>query len=479
MDKTEFTKGFAWNFLFNAINRLAFPVIGILIARHLGPAEMGIFALYASIVTVIDVFRDAGLVSTMIADREHKLGSVASYFWTSFAISSVFALGVFLLRDHAAAYFGSDTLRMTLIFGSIGLMLGGLTIIPNAILQQQARFRDAGFAELIASVVGYAVCIGMIFRGYGFEALLAQSVIRGALLLAFFWLLTKPNVIGGSLSEAKKILGKSVHLLANNLQYTIYTTVDNTFIGKVFGEKALGLYGTMYNISTRPLELVSWPLSRTLFVAFTRTQSDMERLGSILCRSYRAVAFTMVPLYAFLAFYSRPFVISLYSTKFEDAVPILSLLAVYLGVRSFGTIGGTACVAIHRAYLNTLCWFLPYIVAISGIALSWNSIDLIKATFWLTAGAVAGYGAQAVVALWVLRPKAGELARVGSAILFSLLSVGLSLPILLLGVSLPIKLVLGIAAVAVAQLVTVGLLTKKNPWSCFTVKGLKSVWAEM
>ncbi|MBX3118000.1 MAG: oligosaccharide flippase family protein [Fimbriimonadaceae bacterium] len=479
MNKSEFTTGFAWNFMFNAINRLAFPVIGILIARHLGPAEMGIFALYASIVTVIDVFRDAGLGSTLIADREHKLGSVASYFWTSISISAILALVVFLLRDKAAVYFGSDSLRMTLIFGSIGLMIGGLTIIPNAILQQQARFRDAGFAELVASIIGYSVCIIMIFQGYGFEALLTQSIIRGALLLAFFWYLAKPKISGGKLQDSWSILAKSTHLLANNIQYTIYTTVDNTFIGKVFGEKALGLYGTMYNISTRPLELVSWPLSRTLFVAFTRTQDDKVRLASILCRSYRAVAFSMVPLYAFLAIYSKPFVISLYSTKFEDAVPILTMLAIYLGVRSFGTIGGTACVAIHRASLNTLCWFLPYVVAITGIWLTWSTRSLISATFWLTLGAVAGYGAQTIVSLFVFRPTAKALASVGSAIACSVGAVILSVPILWLNAPLPIKLVLGVAFVGIVQVILVGLQTKKNPWACFSLKGIKGVWAEM
>ncbi len=479
MDKTEFTKGFAWNFLFNAINRLAFPVIGILIARHLGPTEMGIFALYAAIVSVIDVFRDAGLGSTMIADREHKLGSIASYFWTSIAISAVLAVAVFLLRDVAADYFKSDTLRMTLVFGSLGLILGGLTIIPNAILQQQARFRDAGFADFIASVIGYAVCIAMVFKGYGFQSLLAQSVIRGTLLLIFFWWLTKPPIFGAKWAESKQILGKSVHLLANNIQVTIYTTVDNTFIGKVFGVKALGLYGTMFNISTRPIELVSWPLSRTLFVAFTRSQDDRERMASILCRSYRVVALVMVPLYAFLAIFSGPFVITLYSTKYEGAVPVLTLLALYLGARAFGTIGGTACVAIHRAGLNTLCWFLPYVISISGIAATWNSLTLVKATMWLSLGGMAGYGAQAITALFVFKPQAKELRQLGYAITGSLAGVAAATPLLMTQLTLPVKLLAGIATVGVLQLCFVGWMTKRSLFACFSPQGLKGVWAEM
>lgn len=479
MDKREFTKGFAWNFLFNAINRLAFPIIGILIARKLGPTEMGIFALYASIVTVIDVFREAGLGNTMIADRENKLGSISSYFWTSVSISSIFAIIVFLLRDFAAGYFQSEYLRMTLVIGSINLLLGGMTIIPNAILQRDARFRDAGFAEFVVSVIGYTVCIAMVFRGYGFEALLVQSIIRSALLLATFWYLTKPPIAAPSFAESRRILGKSVHLLANNIQYTIYTTVDNTFIGKVFGTKALGLYGTMFNITTRPIELVSWPLSRTLFVAFTRSQEDKERLASILCRSYRVVAFAMVPLYAFLAFYSKPFVITLYSEKFEGAIPILTLLAIYLGVRSFGTIGGTACVAIQRASLNTWCWFLPYIIAISGIAINWHGLTLVTATFWLMLGAVAGYGGQAIIALTVLKPKAHELAKVGSAILVSFATVLISVPVLLLSIPLAAKLLLGAMIVGILQLVAVGWMTKRSLFAAFSKSGLIAIYKEM
>jgi len=475
VNRKEVAAGFAWNASFSFINKALFPLIGIVIARILGPAEMGIYVLILAVVNVAEIFRDAGLGVTFIADPE---GERREGVYTTLSIAFGLAMGVLLLLASApiAGFYDIAGLSWGLAMASAAVGLNGLATIPANKLQKQARFRDAGFADTASSLLSYGVALPLVFSGYGFVGLVWQLLSRSGLFLLFNVWLARPALPAWSGKAVRGILAKSVAAMLNNIAYTFYTLGDKAVLGKMFGEHAVGLYGVAYNLAIKPLDFLTFPLGRTLLVAFSKSTEDRDRFRNIFARSLSAVLLLSLPLYAALAIYARPIVVGLYSEKFAGAVAPFALLSAYFFFRSCGNLAGNAIFALGRPVLNVVCWIPGYAIAGAGLWAGRGSLDLLGATAWIVLGAVTVYAINTGLAIWLLKPKAEDMARVGKAIAVGSATTGLLYACSMLSVPDLLALAIALTAGIAAHLTLVGRTFGTGWFDCFSPSGLRKLW---
>jgi O-antigen/teichoic acid export membrane protein len=496
LNRADVAKGFFWNFLFGLPNRLIFPILGIIIARILGPDEMGTYAVLTTVLSITDVIREAGLGHTFIADHDDSPRHEGHYAWFAITSAGVIALVVFLLRYQIADFFSKPDLAWGLAFVAFSILVNGALTIPVARLQRDQRFRDSGWAQTASAGLSYAVALPLVFSGFGFRALVWQLLARSILYAVFVLRMTPLRVTRPGREFLKKIGGKAVSVLSQNLMYSFYTIVDNAFVGKMFGPVGLGYYAVAWSLAIKPVEFVSFPLGGALFVAYTKHSHDMRRFASIFCRSLSAAALVTIPIFAFIYFFPKELMLVLYTPKFAESIPMLGYLAVYFTCRSLGTLAGSALVASGRAYLSVMSWCVGYAVAITGLLLHWGQLrlgtqagvpglevvthwgglDLIGTIAWIAAGGSVAYSLLVVCAMAVLRPTLGDLRHVMRAVLVGLSSSAVCLALKLLPVSEGWRLLAGVGGLLLVHLVFVGVVYGRSPWAAFTPAGARKIW---
>jgi len=474
MDKKTAAKGVAWNMGFAVIGKLMFPLIGILIARKVGAAAFGVFAVVSTIFAFIELFREAGLGSSYLAEPNVDAERERTY--AGVALGSALVFGLLLLAASAplSRFFESPQIGPSLAMAALCTVVSGMVAVPANRLQREARFRDVGLADFGASLVSYAAALGFAIAGFGFASLVIQMVLRVFLFSGFVLAFSK--YVRPKFERACwRLLRDSMANLASNLSYFIYTTFDYLLVKKTLGDRANGAYFAAFNVASKPVDLITGPIVRTLFIAFGRAAGDRARQAGLWTRATGFLGLVTLPIYGLLGFHAITIIDILYATDFAAAGPALRTLAIYLGVRAFGSMAGSALIASGFPKYSAAAWLPGYAVAGAGIWLAWQHLTLDAIVISLTSGIVATYTCQFAFAIWKLPPSAPQmkvmLTRLGGG-LVGAATVGLTR---FLPVAPWLQVVVGVGAGGVVHAMTCGWVMVGDWRRAFMPSGIRDI----
>jgi O-antigen/teichoic acid export membrane protein len=167
-----------------------------------------------------------------------------------------------------------------------------------------------------------------------FLGILAYAVVRHPLSLRIRWVTCKPLFSFGSRISIISFL----EFLGSQL--------DKISIGRWLGAAALGFYDRAFLTANLPISNLSMGLSKVLFPAFSRIQSDYGRLRGSYLSTILLSAATILPICAGICGASREIVLVLLGPKWIEAVPALQVLAIAAAFNFLSMYGGTLCDAI-------------------------------------------------------------------------------------------------------------------------------------
>jgi O-antigen/teichoic acid export membrane protein len=149
-------------------------------------------------------------------------------------------------------------------------------------------------------------------------------------------------------------------------------------IGRFLGPAALGVYGFAYNVMLVPFSRVAGPLTEVLFPAFSRIQTDKERMAAVWIRAVRLVASFSVPALAGLAVVAPDFVSVALGDRWSKAAILIQVLAWVGLLQSLQTLNPNILQALDRTrtlFRYSLVFFAFHLAAF-GIGLQWGVVGV-------------------------------------------------------------------------------------------------------
>lgn len=477
MDKSQVARGFLWNTVFTLIGRIVLPLaIGIALARILGPANLGAFAALSSVMMVLDVLRDFGINQNFIVDKDADAEREGRYFGTSLVIGGVFALCIAALAPMLAGALRIEEYVWGFAAVAFAAFGSSVSTIPGGKLQKLGKFKEYGLYDTLGQFIGGVSSMIMAAVGMGAWSLILAAPIRTWFIAAAFFALTRPTLRSPNLAFVRELMGRWVAVLTNSFISLAYTVGDTAIVTRVFGKEGAGLYSTAFNVGMKPVELISWPLGRTMAVAYSQSRNDVSRVVGIYYRSLAAILLTALPIFALLFVNGTAVMTFLYGAKFAASGPLLSVFCVYLAFRSLGTTAGGFLVAMQRPGLSNFGWLGAFAILGYGFFAGHAAESLPAVASWFTAGAVFAFSFTVAIVAWTWRPTLAQLKPVGKALAANL--VGL---LAIVGASfLPIdpiwRLVVGGAVGFPLHLMVVAQMFTGSVKSGFSKSGLKRIW---
>lgn len=309
-------------------------VVGVLIARTLGPAQFGLLSFVLAIVTVFGAVGTLGLESVTVRElvrdptnRGQVLGTVFVLKLAGSAMAGVLVvLAAWLLRPHEPHVW-----RISLI-----VSLGQLFLAFDAIdyvFQSRLQSRYSVLAKNAAFCLVAVVRVVLVVRRASLEAFVwataLEYVLAGVLLLGIWSRVDGLSPLRWEFRRdvAARLLRMSWALILSGLVIAIYLRIDQIMLAAMAGDVAVGVYSVAARLAEVwyfiPMALATSTLPALIesrersSVEFTRRT---ERLFSFMVHLSVGVAIPMTLL-------ARPVVLLLYGGAFAGSIAPLIVLA--------------------------------------------------------------------------------------------------------------------------------------------------------
>jgi O-antigen/teichoic acid export membrane protein len=304
---------------------------GIILARLLPPEDFGIVAIAYVVTSFALILVDVGLRPSLVQRTEITPRHVRVCHTVSLLVAVVFLVALFASADAFARFFAEPRLAAVLRVLAFSFVLTGFSATSAAILSRRMAFRISVRIELIGSIVGYGLfAVALAAAGYGYWSLVGGTMLQAAIASTLTFLAVrhplKPLLARGELSDLMWF-GSGVSLA--RIGGFFAQKGDYFVIGRLMDSASLGFYSRAYALMELPLILFGTALSRVLFPAASRVQSEPERFKRAYLISLFSCVVISVPISLALVILAPEIVLTVYGDKWQATVPLLQILSLF------------------------------------------------------------------------------------------------------------------------------------------------------
>ncbi|MEL4503540.1 oligosaccharide flippase family protein [Luteococcus sp. H138] len=327
-------QGAKWSMLGNIITRAGSLVIGIVVANLVGSQGIGVFAVAMTVGQMLLTFIDMGLGTDLVRGSEEEMERKAPTVATLGMILCSIGAAVLLVGGGliARALGTVDATRLLQVY-SLMVFIGGLAIVPQAVLTRRLDQRRLSFALIANFVVSNTIILGLLLgTGIGVLALPIGAVCGMALEVTLFYLFAKRRIrLGWDRTVLRSALAFGLPVAGSNLLQVMLSNVDKLVVAPLLGPLRLGHYTMASNVSNWPVSVFGLVVRSVALPAFAHTKpSSREPVLTLGSQLTWLIAF---PVGLMLALFANDVIFFFYTPDFARSVPLLAILGIYGAVR--------------------------------------------------------------------------------------------------------------------------------------------------
>jgi O-antigen/teichoic acid export membrane protein len=299
------------------------------LARLLTPTDYGLMGMVATLTTFLLVFSDMGLGWATVQKKDLSLPQVNNLFWTNAAAGALlwFACGV--AGPLLNRFYGRQELAGVVAALGGGFLLSSLAVQPMALLRRSMRLKSIALIEIGAAASGACVGVALALAGFGYWALVGQSLAQQFTLLLALFAHTRyvPGMPRGN-QNTLGMLRLGGYLAAYGIVNYFAFNLDNVLIGRVWGAEQLGYYSRAYFLMLLPTYIAAGSLMGVTVPAMSRLFDDRVRMASVYRKAVATIGLFSFPLGVGLAVTAPEAIRLVYGTKWQPVAPLLFWLSI-------------------------------------------------------------------------------------------------------------------------------------------------------
>ena len=319
----------------------------ILLARLLGPAEMGMVAIFAIGLRILEMGSDCAtdrlLIQADDGDDPQLQATAHGLEIIRGAISSIILVA--LLVPFSILFDQSFATSSYIILGLVPLTRG-LVHLDYKRFQRNLQFRAAAWIEIFAALSAIlAAAPSVIWLGDYRGVLIVVLVQTSALVWASHWLAERPYRIAFHRELVLRILSFGWPLALNGLLLFSVFQGDRLVVALSCSAADLGRYSICFQLSLIPVLVLSRLISSIFFPLLSRYQGKRSEFLQLFELGNLLVSLIAVWLGLGIAFLAAPTIRLLYGDEFLLGGALFHLLAMMQATRLFRSLVSVAAVA--------------------------------------------------------------------------------------------------------------------------------------
>jgi O-antigen/teichoic acid export membrane protein len=300
-----------------------------ILARILSPTDYGLMGMVMTLTAFFQVFSDMGLSWATVQRREITRAQVDNLFWVNAVFGALLWVACTAAGPMLNRFYGRSELAGIAAVMGAGFLLSSLTVQPTALLRRQMRLKVLCKAEMAAHLAGAAAGVALALLGFGYWALVGQSlVMQAGLLASLFWVTSYRPGLPAKGQGTLSLISFGGYVAAFYIVNYFTRTLDNILVGKVWGAEELGYYSRAYFLMMLPATLATSSLAGVMVPALSALRGNRMRFESAYRKAAAVSGFLGFPLAVGLGVTAHEVIYAVFGSRWTPVTPILVWLSV-------------------------------------------------------------------------------------------------------------------------------------------------------
>ncbi|MBU1425990.1 MAG: lipopolysaccharide biosynthesis protein [Gammaproteobacteria bacterium] len=406
-----------WNYLGAVVRMLSQLVIGIVLARQLGPEPFGLIAIASLIIGLGNLVADTGLGVALIQKEQVSPRDIRFVFTLQMLAGLTLALLAMVAAPSIAGFFGRADAVPVLRWMSLLFVFQAFGQTASALLRRDLNHKRLQIIQILSYLAGYLL-VGMplAFSGLGVWALVSAQLTQSAMNAIAVYLSTRHPLKPAFNADQSGLFKFGSKVLASNLTSWGISNLDSAIIGRMLGIVNLGVYNRSMNLIASPMNAVVSTLQGVLLPLYSRLQSRAEAVRDTYLASICVMSVVLAPAFAALAAMPETTILAVYGQEWRAAIVLITPLALAMPVNAVLAMGGPMMLGMGRAGMDAASQAIGLVVMVLAVivasryslsAVAWVVLAVYLLRAWLVTHVAAGLIAAPARAL--LRALIGPL----------------------------------------------------------------------
>jgi len=331
-------------------------LVGIWVARYLGPSQFGVFSYAVAFASLFSSIAKLGLDSIVVRDlvREPELRDF--YMGTAFWLKIIGAVVMLSVIGIAMQFTSSDSKTKLYIFIiASGAIFQSFEVV-DFYFQSKVLSKFVSICKLTQLLISSLLKLYLIFIGADLFGFVLVSLIDQVTLALSLYMAYRNQKIGGffryfNWSIGKRLLKDGWPQMVSGIAIMAYIRMDQILVQEMLGAKETGIYSAALRLS-EVWYFIPVLVSQSLFPSIVSAKKTNDGIYDIrLKRLYSLLVTMSIGVALLMSFFSDWIVVLLYGDGYKEAGRVL-MVHIWAGVFvSLGVIGGKWLVTENLQHL--------------------------------------------------------------------------------------------------------------------------------
>lgn len=390
MQTTEFSKsaihGTAWRYVALFSGKFIVFMSTVVLARLLTKDDFGLVGYAVTVIAFLENLSDLGVSAAVIYHQDDQ-ERVSTAFWINQATGLMFFGAVWLAAPAISDYFRDERvvdvtriLALTFPFMALGYM-------QETVLLKRLSFKLSFIPSFIKSFAKGIASVGFALAGFGPWSLIWGQLLGTLISSIAYWFVTpwRPSLMF-SFSKGLALLKYGLVFIFGEMLSLFLLNLDYLLVGRYLGSEKLGVYSLAFRMPDLLILEFARTLTNVLFPIYSQMRNRMGDMSRAFFLVTRYVSLITLPLGLGLALVAEPFVVTFFTEKWIEAVPVVRGIAVYATLLSVAHNTNSVYWAEGRPQIITWMGIIRLAFLFPGLYWAVTVPESIVAVGWVHAG---------------------------------------------------------------------------------------------
>lgn len=342
----------------------------VIIARALGPEDLGKYYFAISFTTIFAIIIDLGLSNVLTREVAKNHDSAQKYLSNVLGLKIPLAfLAVAIVAALSVFFDYSPLVRTLILISSASMVFDSFTLTFFGVMRGHHNLRFESLSAMIFQLIVLASGLFAMWLGWGLVYLIAALALASVFNFFFSLSVVKFQTDISLKPTFDKIFIKGLIVITAPFAIfavlqRVYTYLDAVLLQKLAGDRAVGIYQVSFKIIVA-LQFLPMAFSASLYPAFaTYWQKNREQLAVTFERAMNYLLILAAPIsIGVLATADK--IILLFNAEYRDAVAPLQVSMIALSFIFLNFAVGALLNACDRQKYNTMVMAATTVLSIS------------------------------------------------------------------------------------------------------------------
>jgi len=330
--KQTILKNTFWLLSSEVLCKFLMLLLTLLIVRHLGPSEYGVFSFIFAFVALFAVLIDFGLSVLAVREIARDKSKAKKYIGNIVAIKLILGIVTFGLIYFVIQFLGKSVeVKLLVYLTAIHGTIASFTAFFQSVFRAFEKMEYEALSKIIYSISLF--CLGgiVLWQNLGIKVLVFTYIIAATISLILTLIIICKKFTKFHLSTDfllwKTFLKQGILIGSGAFFAGIYISIGITILKTMnISYSDIGLYSAAYKIITIPMFILS-AVAASFLPILSKERGNLSR---IIMHYHKATLVVAIPSFLVIGIFARSILTTFYGQDFASADKILRILSVLL-----------------------------------------------------------------------------------------------------------------------------------------------------